>query len=390
MLGGQPAERVVDRTLRAHKDLDAAGRKAVSELVFNVGLWRRRLAFHARSEAPGAQAFALLHVLVGLPRAEAAGLAGVAGDTFLDPTEPPTTALRWSFPDWLVEHLEAELGRDGADALCRALDVPGPVALRVNPLKADLEGLTEELAACGVAVSPGTLSPRALLVDTRAGRRPNLYGLPALQEGRMEVQDEGSQLLGLLVEARPGQRVVDVCAGAGGKTLLLGGEMHDQGRLDAHDADDDRLERLRLRVSRAGLTCVRVRHDPPGPPGAADAALVDAPCSELGSLRRGPDLRFRLTPADLTRWPVVQRRLLDDGAGVVGEGGRLVYATCTLNRRENEDLVRGFLADRPGWRLAPLPAWLPPGCASGPFFRVLPHTHGTDGFFAAVLVRGAG
>jgi 16S rRNA (cytosine967-C5)-methyltransferase len=292
-------------------------------------------------------------------------------------------ALRYSLPDWLADHFTRELG-PAADDFCAHLNVPGPITLRVNPLRTTREALAERLRSEGVETRPGALSPLALHI---VGPRPNLYGLASLREGFFEVQDEGSQLLGLLVEARPGETVLDLCAGAGGKTLQLGAAMEDRGRLLAYDVDAERLDRLLQRCSRAGLSHVQVLRAPPEGV-LADRVLVDAPCSELGSLRRGPDSRFRIEPSVLVELPRVQRDLLARARRLVRPGGRLVYATCTLNRAENEEVVLGFLRDAPEFRpVVPGAGWLDPSCVREGFLFCAPHLHGTDGFFAAVLER---
>jgi 16S rRNA (cytosine967-C5)-methyltransferase len=391
VLAGSPAERVLDRTLRDHRHLSRDQRQALKEAVFNVGLWRRRLGFLLGREdaTPPFLLYALLHGLAGVPAPEAAALAGL-GDgppPVLDTRPPPTLALRASLPDWLADHFARELGPE-ADAFCAHLNVPGPITLRANPLRTSRDALAQRLRAEGVSTRPGPWSPLALHVE---GPRPNLYGLPALREGLLEVQDEGSQLLGLVVEARPGETVLDLCAGAGGKTLLLGADMRDSGRLLAYDPDAERLDRLLQRSTRAGLTRVQVLRAPPTPGLGADRVLVDAPCSELGSLRRGPDLRFRPRPDVLSHFPPLQRDLLQRAGDLVRPGGRLVYATCTVNRAENEDVAHAFLASRPDFRLVrPGDGWLPDACVRDGFLFVAPHRHGTDAFFAAVMERSAG
>ncbi|WP_395831269.1 RsmB/NOP family class I SAM-dependent RNA methyltransferase [Archangium violaceum] len=385
VLAGSPAERVLDRTLRSHRALSREQRQVLAEAVFNVGLWRRRLGFLLGHPEPSSSALlhALLHGLAGVPAEEAARLAGLGAPPPLVTGEPPTLALRYSLPDWLAEHFTRELG-PAAEDFCAHLNVPGPITLRVNTLRTHRDALVARLRDEGVETRPGELSPLALHV---VGPRPNLYGLDSLREGLFEVQDEGSQLLGLLVEARPGETVLDLCAGAGGKTLLLGGAMEGRGRLLAHDPDAGRLDRLMLRCSRAGLSNVQVLRAPPEG-FLADRVLVDAPCSELGSLRRGPDLRFLIDPARLVEMARLQRDILERARQLVRPGGRLVYATCTVNRAENEELVHGFLRDAPGFHLVPPgEGWLAPGCVREGFLFCAPHLHGTDGFFAAVLKR---
>lgn len=385
VLAGTSAERVLDRTLRDHRSLSREQRQALKEALFNVGLWRRRLGYLlGRADAPAELLlYAFLHGLAGLPQAEAASLAGVEAPPALLTGEPPSLALRASLPDWLADHFAREWGPEVED-FCAQLNVPGPITLRVNSLRISREALAQRLRSEGVDTQPGSWSPLALQVE---GPRPNLYGLPSLQQGLFEVQDEGSQLLGLLVEARPGESVLDLCAGAGGKTLLLGAAMENQGRLLVHDPDAERLDRLMQRCSRAGLSNVQVLRAPPSGL-AVDRVLVDAPCSELGSLRRGPDLRFLKAPSVLTEFVPVQRELLARAADLVRPGGRLVYATCTVNRAENQELVARFLRERPDFRLVPPgTGWLRPECLQEGFFLCAPHRQGTDAFFAAVLDR---
>ncbi|WP_239014410.1 RsmB/NOP family class I SAM-dependent RNA methyltransferase [Archangium violaceum] len=379
---------MLDRTLRAHRLLSREQRQALAEVVFNVGLWRRRLCFLLGTPEATAPSliYVFLHRLAGLPSGDAARLSGLETPPALVSEEPPSLALRWSLPDWLAAHFVRELG-PAAEDFCAHLNVPGSITLRVNPLRTTREALGERLRSEGVETRPGALSPLALHV---VGPRPNLYGLDSLREGLFEVQDEGSQLLGLLVEARPGETVLDLCSGAGGKTLQLGAAMENRGRLLAYDPDAGRLDRLFQRCSRAGVSIVQVLRSPPEGV-LADRVLVDAPCSELGSLRRGPDSRFRIDPSSLSELPRVQRDILARAGRLVRPGGRLVYATCTVNRAENEDVVLGFLRESPGFRLVPPGAgWLDPSCVREGFLFCAPHSHGTDGFFAAVLERADG
>jgi 16S rRNA (cytosine967-C5)-methyltransferase len=215
--------------------------------------------------------------------------------------------------------------------------------------------------------------------------RANVRGLEAWRDGRCEVQDEGSQLLALALGAGPGDRVLDACAGAGGKALALAAAVGPAGRVLACDADQERLGRLGARAARAGVVVERLGAGPPASL-RVDGALVDAPCSALGPLRRGPDLRWRIDPASFAGLPSLQLSLLRAAAGSVRMGGRLVYATCTFRREENEAVALAFEEVEPGWRRTAPAA---PAAVLGPdgFLRTLPHRHGTDGFFAAAWVR---
>jgi 16S rRNA (cytosine967-C5)-methyltransferase len=370
VLANAPAERVVDRFLRAQRTLGSEQRLAVKEAIYGVAVWRRRLAWHA-SGAPRLLLAALLRDLGGIPDAEA--LLGLPVGALPPPHPPPDDpALRFSFPDWLWATLQREAGGE-APALAGALNLPAPVALRPNLLRTTPEALAARLAAEGVATREGWLVPSARVVTSP---RPNLYGLAAEREGLFEVQDEASQLVGALVAARPGETVLDLCAGAGGKALQLAAAVGAGGSVHAADPDLARLERLRARAARAGAaSIVRVHGAAPPPELQVDAALVDAPCSELGVLRRGPDRRFHLDPACFDAFPPLQRRILAAAACHVRPGGRLVYATCTLRREENEEVALAFEGEHPAF------------ARDGEFQRTWPHRGGWDGFFVAAWRR---
>jgi 16S rRNA (cytosine967-C5)-methyltransferase len=244
--------------------------------------------------------------------------------------------------------------------------------------------LAARLAAEGVATRPGRLAPSCLVVTSA---RPNVYGLAAHRAGLLEVQDEGSQLLGAAMGARPGEAVLDACAGAGGKTLLLAADVGVGGRVHAADPDSERLARLRVRAARAGAAAVVAIHGATAPEGlVVDRALVDAPCSELGALRRGPDLRWRIDPVSFERLPALQLAIVERALHHVRPGGTLVYATCTFRREENEEVALAVERAHPELaRVAPpVPAAL---VGADRFLRALPHLHGTDGFFAAAWAR---
>jgi 16S rRNA (cytosine967-C5)-methyltransferase len=385
-LAGAPAADVLVRLLRALPGLDATGRAAVAEAVLGVALWRRRL----RAQLGGATAeprvllAALLRDLAG--RHDAAELCGLAPGALPPPRPPPASlADRFSLPDWLADELRAAAGGE-AEALAGALNLPGPVCLRVNSLLASPPDLAARLAAEGVATRPGRFAPSCLVVTSP---RPNVYGLASHRAGLFEVQDEASQLAGAALGARPGEEVLDLCAGAGGKALLLACAVGASGRVHAADPDGERLARLRRRAARAGAADIVVVHGAEPPAAlAVDRVLVDAPCSELGALRRGPDVRWRLDPARFAPLPALQLGILARAAGHVRPGGALAYATCTFRREEDEAVALAFEAAQPGFeRVAPdAPAEVstPAG-----FLRTWPHRHGTDAFFAAAWRRRA-
>lgn len=397
VLGGAAAERVLDRFLRAHRTLSADGRAAVAEAVFGVGLWRRRLAAQLGipfvAPAPGAVVAvpeadarrllaALLRDLGGVAGPDACALAGLAPGALPPPRPAPTgLADRYSLPDWLAAILVREAGED-APALADALDRPAPVCLRANALRTTAAALAGRLAEEGVATRPGRFAPDALVVTSP---RPNLYGLASHRAGLFELQDEGSQLVGALAGA-PGETVLDLCAGAGGKTLQLAAQVGPGGRVHAADPDAERLDRLRVRAARAGAGNVVVHGASPPDGLLADAVLVDAPCSELGPLRRGPDLRWRLDPAGFAALPALQHALLAQAASHVRPGGRLVYATCTFRREEDEEVARRFERDHAAFRRILIQINCPCRTRAGDL-RTWPHAGGLDGFYAAVYER---
>jgi len=382
VLEGSAAEREIDRLLRAHPELSAEQRTATVEAIFGVGLWRRRLAAHAGSHEPRELLFALLRDLGGVGDQRAAELAGLAPP--LPPLVPAPERLadRWSLPDWIADSLLRDFPEE-AEALAAAMCEPGPICLRANTLRISREELARVLAEEGVQTRPTRFAPDGLVVITTPApsARPNLLALRAWREGLFEVQDEGSQLIAQLVRARPGETVLDFCAGAGGKTLALACTMRGRGRLMAFDLDAERLQRLRLRATRAGAP-VEIAHEPGG---QADAVLVDAPCSELGTLRRGPDLRFRLREQDALRFPARQREILESALRSVKPGGRLVYATCTLRQEEDEEVALALEQAHP--ELRRLEPDVPAELVRGGFLRTFPHLHDTDGFFAAAWHR---
>ncbi len=383
VLAGAPAERVLDRLLRHLGPLPAPARAAVAEAVFGVALWRRRLRVQLGLPAPPPRLL-LAALLRDLGRRQDAAELATVERRALPPPRPIPAALadRYSLPDWLAGELVRAAGPEAAD-LADALGQPGPVCLRPNSLRLGLGELDVRLAAAGVRTTPGQLVPSCRVVEGRL----NVYGLPAFQEGLLEVQDEGSQLLGALVEARSGEVVLDACAGAGGKALLLAAAVGPSGRVHAADPDAGRLARLQARAERAGAGGIVAVEPAPGaaqPPGLLfDRVLVDAPCSELGALRRGPDLRWRLDPDSFAALPSLQATILGEAVRRVRPGGRLVYATCTFRQQENEEVALAF--EQAHQQLRRLrPAIAGPALDADGFVRTWPHRHGTDGFFAAV------
>lgn len=395
-----PADAVVSRYFREHRQLGHADRAFVAETVFAV--LRRGRSIEARCAgqlSDRRRLLATLAIVRGWSQRELAPVLKASEEEWLAAAKavpeadlPP--AVRCDLPDWLYARLEQQFGADEVLALSRAMNQSAPLDLRVNTLKGDRDTLLAKLAADDIAASPGALSPLAV----RLRDKPALAKHPLFLEGAFEVQDEGSQLLGFLLEPKRGEMVVDFCAGAGGKTLLLGALMRNTGRLYAFDVSDKRLTNLKPRLARSGLSNVhpaRIEHERDQKikrlAGKADRVLVDAPCSGLGTLRRNPDLKWRQDEKSVAELTVKQAAILAAAATLVRPGGRLVYATCSLLSAENDEIVAAFLEKHPDFSLLPASAVLgKQGIAcEGEVLRLLPHKHNTDGFFAAAMERKA-
>jgi 16S rRNA (cytosine967-C5)-methyltransferase len=327
-----------------------------------------------------------------LTSAEERLLRALVGRTLHHPEMPRAVAN--DLPEWLEPHLEQVFGKE-LEREMAALNASAPIDLRVNLLKADRATARRALAAEGVAVEPTPWSP----IGLRLAARVPLGGLAAFKEGLVEVQDEGSQIATLLVDARPGMRVVDFCAGAGGKTLALAASMANRGKLVACDVSAHRLERGTLRLRRAGVGNVERRaltseRDKwiKRRAGSFDRVLVDAPCLGIGAWRRNPGDKWRITKDDLADLLVRQQEILRSAARLVRPGGRVVYATCSLLHEENEAQAEAFLAATPDFSVVPAArAWHDTigGAAPGGdrYLRLTPARHGTDGFFVAIFER---
>lgn len=413
--GPAPADRAMDAYFRAHRMMGSRDRAFAAETVYACLRQRRVLEFivdRAQGRAAGsahdlrescAHMVAACALIQGNWAVDDLVRAGYEGDAnaLLNATRglnacPVPLPVRANLPDWLAEALVAAYGEAEALALAEALNAPATLDVRCNPLKATREQLQARLREEGIEMQPTPLSPLGLRRDDRAA----LFGCASFREGWFEVQDEGSQLIGSLLDPRPHERVADFCAGAGGKTLHLGALMQNTGTVYAMDVFERRLQELRPRLRRSGLQNVRVmllQHERDRAlkrmAGQLDRVLVDAPCSGTGTLRRNPDLKWRAI--DLGKLHALQLRILTAAARLVRPTGRLVYATCSLLRLENQDVVDEFLTHHPtfaredaGAALHASLSQISGDVTSGGDLSLAPHRHGTDAFFAAVLRRG--
>jgi 16S rRNA (cytosine967-C5)-methyltransferase len=420
-----PADAVVSKFFRDYRKTYAFGpreRAALAETTYNVlrnklrydhfapsgsGPKERRLAIlgfaqHLKDQAPAKAAPKSakhpsndpLDFLMGaLNKQEAAWLEACEAVSPADLME----RHRHNMPEWLVEPLKAQVG-EGFWPLVERLNGGAPLDLRVNTFTDKRADVQYELKLAGIKAVDTPFSPWGLRIDGK----PALSGLDAFSRGAIEVQDEGSQLLALLLDAKRGEMVVDFCAGAGGKTLAIGASMRSTGRLYAFDTSGHRLESLKPRLARSKLSNVHpsaIAHERDERvkrlSGKIDRVLVDAPCSGLGTLRRNPDLKWRHSPKAVEELTVKQTSILASAARLVKSGGRLVYATCSVLPEENEAIAQAFSAAHPNFE--PLPAadtlteLKVANAASlcttdGLYLRLWPHIHATDGFFAAVWV----
>jgi 16S rRNA (cytosine967-C5)-methyltransferase len=327
-----------------------------------------------------------------LDEAERRIAKAVAGKAIENGEQPDD--VRGEYPDWIAPLLEKRFGAR-LDAEMRAAITAASTDLRVNTLKATREEAIAVLKKEGVTAMPTGLSP----VGLRVHGRPPLATMQVFKDGLIEVQDEGSQLVALLADARPGQRVADFCAGAGGKTLAMAAKMNNKGKIVACDVLEGRIDRAAVRFNRAGVHNVErkalsserdqwvKRHA-----GTFDRVLVDAPCSGTGTWRRNPDAKWKLTPEDVAELQQVQRNILDSAWRLVKPGGRLIYATCSLLAEENEAQIEAFLSERADFKRVPVgEVWasaIGGACpATSDTLSLTPAQHGTDGFFAAVVER---
>ncbi|RVD60211.1 RsmB/NOP family class I SAM-dependent RNA methyltransferase [Mesorhizobium sp. M2D.F.Ca.ET.185.01.1.1] len=411
----RPADAVVSAWFRVRRYIHDKDRGQVLELLYallrhhaRLGWW---LARHGREGMPRNRLLAWLMLKEGktadqikrlfngakfapatLKDQEHALLVKLQGCTIDHPGMPED--VRLECPSWAADPLRRRF-REAFGQEMAALLTPAPLDLRVNPIRSTREAMLGALKDLGLRAEASAMAPYGI----RVHERPSLVSLPMLRTGEVEIQDEGSQLVAMLVDARPGERVVDFCAGAGGKTLAIAAQMNNKGYVVACDVMEGRLKRGAERFRQAGLHNIETRllasetdrwikrHK-----GGFDRVLVDAPCSGTGTWRRNPDARWRAQEEQgLDKLVSLQGRILASAARLVKPGGRLVYATCSMLPAENEDQVAAFLAAHPAFRAMPLREAAPQltNSAHPDYLSLTPARHDTDGFFAAIMQREA-
>lgn len=394
----QPADAVLSNYFKQHHALGQSDRAFIAEAVFGA-LRHKRVLDHLTGETTSRALFlGWLARFSGLSLPDLAPLLKPPESEWLlqlRSAELPELALpiRSELPDWVCERLAKQLSDAEILALGTALQHPAPLDLRVNTLRSDRTRVLLALAASGIEAHATPHSP----IGLRLVGKPAINRAPPFIDGSVEVQDEGSQLVAYLMAPRRHDLVVDFCAGAGGKSLMLGAMMSSQGRIYAFDVSPGRLSRLKPRLKRSGLSnlhphLLRNEHDAKVKrlAGKIDRVLVDAPCTGLGTLRRNPDLKWRQSPASMAELRVKQAAILNVASTLVKPGGRLVYATCSLLAEENEEIIASFLENHPEFAALNCQALLKQHdirIETGEQLRLWPHLHRTDGFFAAALER---
>ena len=393
-----PADAILRRFFQDNPMLGAQDRAFIAETVFGILRHRFFLESLAKQVTPRTLVLAFLVKFQGMNLRELTPLISESEAKWLvevkasKPDALPL-AIRAEFPAWLVEKLQPDMPDQDILELGLSLQQPAPLDLRVNTILAKRDEILETFQQEGIAAQATPYSPCGI----RLSGKPAVNRHALFLSGKIEVQDEGSQLLGYLLAPKRGEMVVDFCAGAGGKSLLLGALMHSKGRLYAFDVSEKRLNNLKPRFKRSGLSNLhaqlianendsKVRRLA----GKIDRVLVDAPCSGLGTLRRNPDLKWRQSPQSIEELKAKQAAILSAAASLLKPGGRLVYATCSLLPEENQAIVSDFLATHPQFTLlncSELLAQQKISLNTGEFLQLSPRLHQTDGFFAAALTR---
>jgi 16S rRNA (cytosine967-C5)-methyltransferase len=420
-----PADTVARDFFKSRRYLGARDRRFISEALYAMLRNGILLPFHVRDacrqrqfsfpqQAPSIALYAAYRVKilgdsleaviadiqglwrVYLPQVECAEFLTALAESSLGALESDPvrqTSIRYSMPEPIVREWLERFGRKETEDLCSALHLSAPTTIRVNTLRSTVEECARLLSKSGITARPTALSNVGLVLE----RRADLQSLDVFKRGMFEVQDEGSQLLSVLLDPQSGELVLDACAGGGGKTLHIAALMNNSGSIVALDVSKNRLKNLTHRAARAGVSIVKSYVAGGSEPyvqstrGRADRVLIDAPCTGVGVYRRNPGAKLQFTTEYADKLSATQRELIERYAAWVRPGGRVVYATCSLLRQENELVVQWFIQRHPEFLVESAPELL--GRAginlemNSPYMTLPPHRTGTDGFFAAVLTR---
>lgn len=404
----KPADHLIDFFFRKRKYLGSHDRRFIAESLYAVLRHRQRIEWAIASITMKQQYARMMVVAALLLESKVAPEALMAEQVLPDdvfrkiqeciarsPDKSDSLeriSLTYSFPAWMVKKWIGQFGETETEKLCDVLNTQAPITLRVNTLKATVAECRESLQKEGIDSVPTEFSPFGLHIP----KRINVFQLETFRKGYFEVQDEGSQMLALLVDPKPRTKVIDACAGGGGKSLALAAIMKNRGEIFSLDIHNFRLDELRKRIKRAGVDTIRVRtvsedESPAELHNDADYVLVDAPCSGTGTIRRNPGMKWTVSTEMVKELQQKQSMILSNYARCVKVNGTIVYATCSLMKEENDDVAEAFLASHPDFVLRD------PGevvqryhldtLVNNRYFQLLPHHHGTDGFFAAIMKR---
>lgn len=404
----KPADHLIDTFFRSRKYLGSHDRRFIAETLYSMLRHKRRIEWIvARLESRTAMPLHLCVTSLFLEKKiskEALLEDEILPSAIIDrlselvETIPDETLLderigmTYSFPQWMIQRWIKKYGEAEMEELCATLNMQAPITLRVNTLKCSVEECQRSLKSEGIESIKSEYSPFGLHIP----KRINVFQLESFRKGFFEVQDEGSQMLALLVDPKPRKKVIDACAGGGGKSLAMAAIMKNRGEIYSLDIHGFRLDELRKRIKRAGVDTVRVRtvkedESPVELHGTADYVLVDAPCSGTGTIRRNPGMKWTVYPEMIDELQIKQKMILSNYAQCVAVNGILVYATCSLMEEENEAIVESFLSLHPEFSLVdPKTVLARYGLdilSNNRYFQLLPHHNGTDGFFAAIMKR---
>jgi 16S rRNA (cytosine967-C5)-methyltransferase len=403
----KPADHLIDKFFRSRKYLGSNDRKFIAETVYGVLRHKKRIEWalfsfgREKIELYSCLAFLILEKRESVETLHQENIVPrdildrIKERVLVEPTFPSfieTVSAHYSFQEWMIQEWNDTLGGNALIPLCECLNTQAPMSIRVNTIKSNVQECQNELLKEGIGTEPTQFSP----VGLHLKKRINIFQLQSFKKGLFEVQDEGSQLLALLVDPKPRAKVVDACAGAGGKSLAMASIMKNRGEIFALDIHSFRLDDLRKRIKRSGVDIIRVKTIMENTAiselvGTVDNVLVDAPCSGTGTIRRNPGMKWSVSARMVREMHEKQFLILSLNAQYVKPQGRLIYSTCSLMKHENEEVVERFLATHPEFELLSpskiLERYQLATLANNEYFQLLPHHHNTDGFFAAAMRR---
>ncbi|MEK7819452.1 MAG: methyltransferase domain-containing protein [Bacteroidota bacterium] len=404
-----PADLIISRYFRERKYLGSTDRRFISETIYGVLRNKKRLEYlleqnNYKSENETIYRIIILFLYFSNKNISEEELFQVCSKEeiqslkILSKVIPTSTSineklsLEYSFPEWLIEKFLLQYSENETEQLCQSLNETAPITLRVNTLKTNPEELSKKLLENGIPSSSGKYTNLAVLLN----KRINVFSLPFFKDGFFEMQDEGSQIISLLVDPKPSSIVIDACSGSGGKSLAMAAIMKNRGEIFALDINEKRLNDIRLRIKRSGADTIRVRkiienEIPTDLIEKADYVLIDAPCSGTGTLRRNPGMKWQLQEKSIDELRIKQISILNSYSKLVKIGGKLIYATCSLLKDENDNIIDKFLSENKNYKLIDASLSLSryglEKLSKDKYLKMSPHLNGTDGFFGAIMEK---